>query len=112
MAELTAADALAAVLAGRTVRVAVGPDPEDPTCLHYLDRCFEDDFQPLIYSEVVGGWSEGAKEAVCEPGSSFYVGWLADPAPLSIEATEETPPQRESDVPVSLTVGKGRSVEL
>jgi len=91
-----ASEALAAILAGRTVRVVVGPDPEDPICLHYLDRCYEDDYQPMIYSEGVGGWSEGIKEAVCEPNSSFYVGWVADSAPLSLSITDQHPPQRES----------------
>ena len=102
---LTADEAHAAILTGRTVRVVVGPDPEDPVCLHYIDRCAEDDYEPMIYTESVGGWSEGVKEAVCEPEDSFYVGFLYDPPPLRIEITEEAPPQRESRDP--LDVGDG-----
>jgi hypothetical protein len=108
---LTPDEAHAAILAGRTVRVVVGPDPEDPTCLHYLDRCEEYDLQPMIYTEAVGGWSGGVKEAVCAPDSSFYVeNFVASPLPLSISLTDEVPPLRESQAPVS--VGKKRSVQL
>lgn len=109
---MTAQEALAAVLAGQTVRVVNGTDPDDPICLHYLDRCFEFDFEPMIYTEAIGGWSEGIKEAICGPNSLFYVEFLADPPPSSIALHDETPLQRESDDPVVLTVGKRRSVEL
>jgi hypothetical protein len=85
----------AAILAGKTVRVVVGADPADPVCLLYLDRCLENDYEPMIYTEAVGGWSEGVKEAVCEPDSDFFVGWVADPPPLSMAITEEEPLQRE-----------------
>lgn len=93
--DVTPDDALTAVLAGRTVRIVVGPDREDPTCLLYLDKCFEDDYEPMIYSEAVGGWSEGVKEAVCKPGNDFFVGFVADPPPLSIGITDEIPAGRE-----------------
>lgn len=93
---LSAEEAWAAVLAGKTVRCVVGPDPEDPICLHYLDRCWEDHEKPLIYTEAIGGWSEGIKEAVCEPQSAFYVEFLSDPAPFRLTVTTAEPPQRES----------------
>lgn len=98
--QLTPMQAHAAVLAGKTVRVVVGHDPEDPTCLKYLDRCHENDFEPMIYTESVGGWSEGVKECVCEPESDFFVRWVAEGDPVSITVTDETPPQRESPQPV------------
>lgn len=99
---MTPQEALAAVLAGQVIRTLNGPDPEDPICLHYLDRCFEFDYEPMIYTEAIGGWSEGVKEAICEPDSSFYVEYMADPAPLSIELYEDDPLQRESSSPVVL----------
>lgn len=101
--QITPDEALAAILAGRTVRVVVGSDPEDPICLHYIDRCYEHDYEPMIYSEAVAGWSEGVKEAVCDPAReadrSFYVGWVAEPSPLSIEITDEVPIGREAGRP-------------
>lgn len=97
---LTPEQAWGAILSGRTVRSVVGSDPEDPTCLHYLDRCFEDDYEPMIYTESIAGWSEGIKECVCEPSSAFYVEWVAEREPLSTVATDERPPQRESEHPV------------
>lgn len=103
---MKAEEALAAILAGRTVRIVCGSDPEDPVCLHYLDRCYESDFEPMIYSEAVGGWSEGVKEAVCEPDSSFYASFVADPLPLSMATTDETPSQRESPCPVEWADGR------
>jgi hypothetical protein len=96
--QLTPGEAHAAILAGHVVRVVVDNDPEDHICLMYLDECFEDDFELMIHTESVGGRSEGVKECVCEPDSDFFVGWLAEPAPLSIAVTYEEPPQRESGV--------------
>jgi hypothetical protein len=98
---VTPDEAWAAILAGRTVRVVVGPDPEDPTCLHYLDRCWEDYHKPLIYTEAIGGWSEGVKEAICDPGSNFYVEFVSDPVAVSLTVSDEVPPQRESERPVT-----------
>lgn len=97
--------AYAAVLAGRTVRSVVGTDPDDPVCLHYLDRCYEFDYKPQIYTESVGGWSTGVKEAICKPGDGFYVGFVADS--LSLTVTDETPPQREAPAPVCLVPDPG-----
>ena len=98
----TPQEAWDAICAGRTVRIVVGSDPEDPICLHYLDRCYEDFHEPMIYTESIGGWSEGIKEAVCKPHDEFYVKWIADPPPLSIAITDETPIGRESREPVAL----------
>lgn len=98
--QLTPEQARDAVLAGKTVRVVVGHDPEDPICLKYLDRCFEDDYEPMIYTESVAGWSEGVKECVCDPASDFFVRWVAEGQPVSITVTAAVPPQRESTTPV------------
>jgi hypothetical protein len=93
---ITAEEAYAAVLAGQTVKLVVGPDPEDPTLLHYLDRCWENYGQPMIYQESIGGWSQGVKEAICEADSTFYVEYATKPEPLSLTITDEEPPMRES----------------
>lgn len=103
METLTPDEAHAAILGGSTVRVVVGPDPEDPICLHYLDCCEEDDCEPMIYTESIGGWSEGVKEAICEITSDFYIGWVADPPPLSMSVTEEVPLRRESHHDLALS---------
>jgi len=104
--QITPDEARAAVLAGRTVRVVVGADRGDPICLHYLDRCYENDYEPMIHTESIAGWSAGIKECVCEPDSTFYVGWLAGPTPLSITVADEHPPQRESRHPVAFDEGR------
>jgi hypothetical protein len=90
-------EARAVVLAGHTVRLVVGADRDDPICLHYVDRCLELDGEPMIYTESIGGWSEGSKEAICELDSDFYVKFVADPRPLSLTITDEEPPRREAD---------------
>lgn len=78
------------------MRAVVGDDPEDPICLFYLDRAFEDDYEPMIYQESIGGWSEGySKECVCTPESDFFVEHVARPKPLSLTITDQVPPQRE-----------------
>lgn len=94
--QITPEEALEAVLAGKTVRVVVGADPEDPICLHYLDRCYQDCDVPMIYTESVGGWSEGSKEAICEPDEGFYLKFVSEPKPLSITITDAEPPRREA----------------
>jgi hypothetical protein len=93
---ITAEQARAAVLSGRTVRIVRGPDPEDPTCLHYLDRCYENDFEPMIYSESISGWSQGIKNAICAPESAFYVEFITRPNPPSLTVVDDEPPQREA----------------
>lgn len=100
-ARVTPEEARAAVLAGRTVRIVVGSSPGDPTCLHYLDRCYEDFDKLMIYTESVAGWSAGVKEAICEPDEEFYVEFISDPAPLSLTVTDEVPPRREAQHPIT-----------
>jgi hypothetical protein len=92
---LSGEQARAHVLAGRTVRMVVGATPDDPICLHYLDRCREFDGEPMIYTEAIGGWSAGIKEAICEPESDFYVRFVSDPPSLSLTLTDQEPPLRE-----------------
>lgn len=104
--QLSGEQALAAILAGCVVRVVTGPDPEDPVCLHYLDRCDEFYSAPMIYTESVGGWSEGGKEAICDPDSDFYVEFVSDR--LSIEIVDQKPPQREHSQPVIYVRGNAR----
>lgn len=95
-AQITAEEAREAVLAGQVVRAVVGHDPEDPIVLFYLDRAFEDDYEPMIYQESIGGWSEGgSKECVCEPDSDFFVEHVARPEPVSLTITDQVPSQRE-----------------
>lgn len=97
---ISAREAHAAVLDGKTVRIVVGDDPNDPVLLHYLDSCFADDHEIMIYTESIGGWSSGVKEAICEPDSDFYIKFVSDPSPLSITIADEEPPQREAPRPV------------
>lgn len=94
--QITPEEALEAVLAGKTVRLAVGDDPEDPVLLHYLDRCYQDYEIEMIYAESIGGWSEGSKEAICKPDEGFYVEFVSEPKPLSLTITDEEPMRREA----------------
>lgn len=99
-AEVAPEGARNAILAGHTVRLVVGSDPRDPTCLHYLDRCHEFGGKPMIYAESIGGWSEGVKEAICAPHDAFYIEFVSDPKPLSLTITDEAPSQREANAAV------------
>jgi hypothetical protein len=94
--QITPEAARAAVLEGKTVRVVIGPDPEDPTVLIYIDHSRENGGEPMIYCEPVRGWSAGIKEAVCKPEDLFFLEFVADPPPLSITITDQEPPQREA----------------
>jgi hypothetical protein len=85
-------EAHAAILTGRVVRAVVGDEPDDPICLHYLDRCYEDDYEPMIYTESIAGWSEGAKEAICGSQDSFYVSFAAS---MTLIPTDQVPPRME-----------------
>jgi hypothetical protein len=91
---ITPDEARAAVLAGKVVRSVTGVEYDDPVCLHYMDRTFEMDHEPMIYTEAIEGWSEGVNEAICEPGSDFYVEFVSDAHSLTI--TDQEPPQRET----------------
>lgn len=88
MADLTPAEAYAAVLDGKVIRVEVGEHPDDPVLLNYLD---DDGYgEQAIYTEAIGGWSQGVKEAVCESDSTFYAEkFLTDRK--SITLTDEEP---------------------
>jgi hypothetical protein len=66
LATTSPAGAHAAILAGHVVQIVVGPDPEDPTCLHYLDRCYADHHREMIYSEAIGGWSDATMSQVLQ----------------------------------------------
>lgn len=101
----TPAEALAAILAGGTVRLVVGPEPGDPTCLHYLDRCYEDFDKLFIYTESIGGWSVGIKEAVCAPDDSFYVEFVGEDGKV-LTITNEEPPKREAEGPLTWRAGR------
>lgn len=109
---LTPQEALKAVLAGRTVRLVVGPASDDPVCLHYLDRCRGDDYEPMIYTESISGWSAGVKEAICEPTNTFYLKHLADAPPPSLTITSEEPRLREAQAKpwADLAVGESHDV--
>lgn len=98
--QLTPDKAHEAILAGHTVKAVVGHDADDPVLLHYLDRCRDDGRMLMIYSEAIGGWSEGVKEAVCAADSSFYVEHVA--GCVSITITDQEPMLRESEAPISL----------
>jgi hypothetical protein len=92
---VTPEEAWAAVLAGKAVRLTVGTEHDDPVSLLYVDRCHEFLGEPQIYAEAIAGWSEGIKEAVCEPESSFFLEFVKDAHRL--EVTDQEPPQREHD---------------
>lgn len=100
MTSLTPEEAHAAVLAGKTVQVVRGTDPEDPISLHYLDKTWDQFGETLIHTEVISGWSEGIKEAVCDPQSSFYAEHIKDAHEITI--TDREPFQREAHGPICL----------
>jgi hypothetical protein len=93
MSELTPQEAREAVLAGKVVKMRVGEETEDPVLLNYVDRTYEFDYQPMIFSEAIGGWSEGIKEAVCELDSDFYLEFVTDVYSLTL--TDDEPLRRE-----------------
>ncbi len=93
--QLTPQEAHAAILAGQTVKVVVGHDANDPVLLNYLDRCHDDGDELMIYTEAIGGWSEGVKEAICEPESAFYADRFATDC-VSLTITEQEPMLRET----------------
>jgi hypothetical protein len=69
--------AVAPVEAGAAhVVVSVGADPEDPVVIFWRDRDHEGD--DVIQMSAVAGWSEGVTEAVCDTGSDFFGGFLAE----------------------------------
>lgn len=66
-----------AVLAGRTVRMTVGTDADDPVILVRLeDGC------PTSIS--IAGWSSGAVEPICAPESTFLLRFLSNRHRLEI----------------------------
>lgn len=98
-------EAYEAVLAGHVVRAVIGADAEDPVVLFYLDRTYEFDRKLHIFCEPISGWSEGIKECLCEPDSSFFVDSLTEDPPLSLSiVTDKTPPLRESPTAVTFEV--------
>lgn len=62
--ELTPAQAAAAVREGKTVRLVVGTDSEDPVILTR-------DVDGMAISTPIAGWSEGIVEPICETSSDF-----------------------------------------
>lgn len=61
-------EAAEAIRDGKTVRLMVGQDADDPILLVWADRHGD------VQSYVIEGWSQGIQETVCEIESPFLEG--------------------------------------
>lgn len=82
MTRLDPAQAAQAIREGQTVKMTVGPKPEDPVLL--LTR--EDNG---VMSEAIAGWSAGVREAVCAIDSTFLAQYLEGREALELSEARE-----------------------
>lgn len=79
--KLNPEEAVAAVRAGRTVRVTVGTGGGDPVLEVYA-------FEGMAMSNAVAGWSAGVVEPVCALGSDFLEDFMCRKVKLELVGTE------------------------